>query len=234
MLFDPDAPPHLLNSVCVPDCPIADLHAETLDILVKYPALYWKTKYSPCLIRQDERFIVAGTHQARARACVDAYLKREKAMGIFVGTTSIYRRFVEFLHYQFVSQFEIFPPELDMLSEDQKEEIARWNRRIFKRTLYLSVSDLLPILPIQMIWYISRVNPRYYGFSEERWNETPIGVILQERGMPANLLDRLVYSPNYWVRKSVMDNKNCSEESRIIGAILNLSGIPSSHLEPIY
>jgi hypothetical protein len=190
--------------------------------LEKYPSLYWKTKYSPCFVRQDEDIIIAGTHEARTKAFKDAYIKREKAMGVFPSSRSVYRDFVEIINLQSIGQLKFFPASLKTLSGTQVQEITLWNVRVFMRMQQMPYIDFLPILPIQMIWYMGKANPRYYGYSEERWSDTPIAFLLKEKTIPSEVLDCLVYHPSYWVRKCVIDNKKCSEENRTIGAILNL------------
>jgi hypothetical protein len=232
---------HRLDQQCTPACPIADLHADTLEILKAYPALGW---YGQPFYGRGKTFYERE--------------KNEKAIHIVAQDQSPCSAFKAKLFDSFLLEitqdlFAIEEPKNDRkiylpeamggLSKPDGIAIARWNDRVLQRAFKatgLGKDIQIPLLAIQVIWLHDKLNPTQVKSEveaeevdvKEGENENyrlvslgPLKAALGGTGVPAELLDRFCYHWNYDVQTVAAINRACPEEGKVAVALLHARGL---------
>lgn len=205
---------HRLDQSCTPDCPIADLHTETLDILKAYPSLGWfgqpfygrgKDSKALHIVAQDQSPCSTFTPALLDQCLLEITQELFAAGDIELADRSIY-----------------MPETLGLFSKSDGITIARWNDRVLRRAQAnngFGKEIQVPILPIQVIWLHEKLEPSHVGDLQSSLG--PLMAALSSTGAPMDLLDRFCYHWDREVQTATAVNRSCPDYGKVAVALLH-------------
>lgn len=224
-------PTHELASDCEPECPILSLHLRTQEILLKYPSLNWETRHSPGLAKMKNSFLGISVKWEDLVALRDEGISATR--NVYSSNGLIHSVLSSHMEYALIAnrhdaktllQDIVLPSALAEISPAQRQEIVDWNLSILNWAKdEKTKACIIPLLPIQILWYMNLINYDKFSFSDTAWKDSLFMTILSDDETPLNIIESFCYHKESWIRNNVSKLPRCPKSGKVVATLRNSS-----------